>query len=178
MNNEEAENKTQNRNPVSNANPNINNPNPSQGPKGKSCKRCLYYSSTLKSKSQNPTYVGIPRTLPQVPSYIIGESELEASKEGCTLIDFKYACVGYSVYLDNKDSSTHQSDKHAELPLCVDLEVLLDRTDVPANNIHNYGYATEKQVMSAVGGLKVGVAAIEQGYSLTGKQNQLRDSTP
>ncbi|XVF67805.1 hypothetical protein PTKIN_Ptkin10aG0151300 [Pterospermum kingtungense] len=136
MNKEEAENKTQNQNPVSNANPNINNPNPSQGPKGKSCKGCLYYSSALKSKSRNPTCVGIPRTLPQVPSYIIGESELEASKEGRTLTDFKYACVGYSVYLDNKDSSTHQPDKHAELPFCVGLEVLLDRTDVPAN-IHN-----------------------------------------
>ena len=58
-----------------------------------------------------------------VPSYIIGESELEASKEGRTLTDFKYACVGYSVYLDNKDSSIHQSDKHTELPLCVGLEV-------------------------------------------------------
>lgn len=58
-----------------------------------------------------------------VPSYIIGESELEASKEGRTLTDFKYACVGYSVYLDNRDSSTRQSDKNAELPFCVGLEV-------------------------------------------------------
>ncbi|XWS40099.1 hypothetical protein CRYUN_Cryun18bG0111000 [Craigia yunnanensis] len=73
-----------------------------------------------------------------VPSYIIGESEMEASKEGRTLTDFKYACVGYSVYLDNIDSSTHRSDKHVELPFCVGLEVLLDRTaastdHVPAN---------------------------------------------
>ena len=58
-----------------------------------------------------------------VPSYIIGESEMEASKEGRTLTDFKYACVGYSVYLDNNDSSTHRSDKHTELPFCVGLEV-------------------------------------------------------
>ncbi|XWS54986.1 hypothetical protein CRYUN_Cryun10bG0136400 [Craigia yunnanensis] len=70
--------------------------------------------------------------------HIIGESDMEASKEGRTLTDFKYACVGYSVYLDSKDSSTHQSDKHAELPFCLGLEVLLDSaadsTDhVPAN---------------------------------------------
>ncbi|XWS67833.1 hypothetical protein CRYUN_Cryun04dG0038900 [Craigia yunnanensis] len=135
MNKEEAQSETQNQNPNSNAaNPN----NQSQGFKGrKSCKGCLYYSSALKSNSRNPTCVGITRTL-QVPSYIIGESELEASKEGRTLTDFKYACVGYSVYLDNKDSSIHQSDKHTELPLCVGLEVLLDRTTastdhVPAN---------------------------------------------
>ncbi|XP_039038165.1 uncharacterized protein LOC120175622 [Hibiscus syriacus] len=138
MNKEEAKIETQNQNPNSSANP--NNQNKIRGSKGKSCKGCLYYSSALKSKSQNPTCVGIPRTLQQVPRYIIGESELEASKEGRTLTDFKYACVGYSVFLDNKDSSAdnNQSDKPAELPFCVGLEVLLDRTaasndHVPAN---------------------------------------------
>ncbi|OMO74404.1 hypothetical protein CCACVL1_16768 [Corchorus capsularis] len=112
---EEAETETKNPNPNSNTQ--------SQGVKGKSCKGCLYYSSALKSKSQNPTCVGIPRTLHQVPSYIIGESELEASKEGRTLLDFKYACVGYSVFLKNKeDSSTNQPPKQVELPFCVGLE--------------------------------------------------------
>lgn len=33
--------------------------------KGKSCKGCLYYSSTLKSKSRNPVCVGITRSLPK-----------------------------------------------------------------------------------------------------------------
>ena len=33
--------------------------------KGKSCKGCLYYSSILKSKSQNPRCIGISRTLNQ-----------------------------------------------------------------------------------------------------------------
>ncbi|KAK8700056.1 hypothetical protein V6N13_018461 [Hibiscus sabdariffa] len=138
MNTEEAKIETQNQNPNSNANP--NNQDQIRGPKGKSCKGCLYYSSALKSKSQNPTCVGIPSTLQQVPRYIIGESELEASKEGRTLTDFKYACVGYSVFLDNKDSSAdnNQPDKPAELPFCAGLEVLLDRTaasndHVPAN---------------------------------------------
>ncbi|XVE67055.1 hypothetical protein DITRI_Ditri08aG0129400 [Diplodiscus trichospermus] len=133
MDKEEAEKKTQNENP--NSNPNPNNQNLIQGSKGKSCKGCLYYSSALKSKSQNPTCVGIPRTLQQVPSYMIGESEMEASKEGRTLTDFKYACVGYSVYLDNKDSSSHQPDEHAELPICVGLEVLLDRTAASTNHV-------------------------------------------
>ncbi|KAJ0028348.1 hypothetical protein Pint_36493 [Pistacia integerrima] len=54
--------------------------------------------------------------------YVVGETKLEASKEGRTLKDFKYGCVGYSVYLDNKDSSTNKMDKEAELPFCVGLE--------------------------------------------------------
>lgn len=58
-----------------------------------------------------------------VPSYIVGETELEASKEGRSLRDFKYACVGYSVFLDKKDSSNDPQNKQAELPFCVGLEV-------------------------------------------------------
>lgn len=45
------------------------NPNPSKpettGFKGKSCKGALYFSSVQKSKSENPTCVGITRTLPR-----------------------------------------------------------------------------------------------------------------
>lgn len=58
-----------------------------------------------------------------VPGYIVGETELEASKEGRSFTDFKYACVGYSVYLDKKDSSNEPQNKQAELPFCVGLEV-------------------------------------------------------
>lgn len=58
-----------------------------------------------------------------VPSYIVGETELEASKADRSLTDFKYGCVGYSVFLDRKDSSDPQN-KQAELPFCVGLEVL------------------------------------------------------
>ncbi|KAJ0078472.1 hypothetical protein Patl1_23577 [Pistacia atlantica] len=46
-------------------------------------------------------------------SCMLGETKLEASKEGRTLKDFKYGCVGYSVYLGNKDSSTDKMDKEA-----------------------------------------------------------------
>lgn len=33
--------------------------------KGKSCKGCLYYSSTFKSNSRNPLCLGLSRSLPQ-----------------------------------------------------------------------------------------------------------------
>lgn len=59
-----------------------------------------------------------------MPSYIVGETELEASKADRSLTDFKYACVGYSVFLDRKDSPSDQQNKQAELPFCVGLEVL------------------------------------------------------
>ncbi|XP_019224578.1 PREDICTED: uncharacterized protein LOC109206227 isoform X2 [Nicotiana attenuata] len=95
--------------------------------KGKSCKGCLYYSSTFKSNSRNPLCLGLSRSLPQVPRYIVGESEMEASKEGRSLTDFRYACVGYSVYLDQKSRSTDAQETQTELPVCVGLEVLVDK---------------------------------------------------
>ncbi|KAJ8764364.1 hypothetical protein K2173_006104 [Erythroxylum novogranatense] len=101
------------------------------GIKGKSCKGYLYYSSTLKSNGINPRCVGIPRSLPQVPSYIVGQSEVEASQEGRTLTDFYYACAGYSVHVndDNKHPSTDQEHHvtKTQLPVCVGLELLVDR---------------------------------------------------
>ncbi|MQL98698.1 hypothetical protein Taro_031414, partial [Colocasia esculenta] len=57
-----------------------------------------------------------------VPGYMVGESELEASKEGRNLSDFKYSCVGYSVFTDNKDDPSENGEKHAELPFCVGVE--------------------------------------------------------
>lgn len=54
----------------------------------------------------------------------MGEAELEASKEGRRITNFKYACIGYSMYLDNKDSSADSQDKKAKLPFCVGLEVI------------------------------------------------------
>ncbi|XP_059459667.1 uncharacterized protein LOC132189133 isoform X2 [Corylus avellana] len=109
-----------------NQNPNLSQ---SKGLKGKSCKGCLYYSSQQKSKSKNPTCVGFSRAL-QVPNYVVGGTEYEASKEGRNLADFRYGCVGYSVYLDNKDSSSDQQNQEAKLPFCVGLEILLDRRPV------------------------------------------------
>ncbi|XP_057541611.1 uncharacterized protein LOC130820308 isoform X1 [Amaranthus tricolor] len=110
--------------------------------KGKSCKGTLYFSSHLKSKGCNPRCVGITRSLQQVPNYIVSESEVEASKEGRSLTDFKYACVGYSIYMDqNKDAPLDGDQKpRAELPVCVGVEFLVDKrpTDhhapTPAHN--------------------------------------------
>lgn len=59
----------------------------------------------------------------KVPRYIVGESEKEASKEGRSFTDFRYACVGYSVYLDQKSRSTEAQKAQTELPVCVGLEV-------------------------------------------------------
>ncbi|CAL5366287.1 unnamed protein product [Camellia sinensis] len=110
-------------------NPKNNNSN-SENPKKKktkSCKGCLYYSSSFKSNSRNPLCVGITRSLPQAPHYIVGESEMEASRDGRSFADFKYACVGYSVYSNGKVSSTDVKETQTELPVCVGLEVLVDR---------------------------------------------------
>lgn len=60
-----------------------------------------------------------------VPDRMVGEIELGAIQEGRNLSNFKYACAGYSIYLDDKDSSTAKGEKHAELPICVGVEVFL-----------------------------------------------------
>lgn len=48
---------------------------------------------------------------------------MEASKEGRSLTDFKYACVGYSVYLDKRNQAPNLQEKQVELPFCVGIEV-------------------------------------------------------
>ena len=60
-----------------------------------------------------------------VPNYIVSESEVEASKEGRSLTDFKYACVGYSIYMDQNKGAPLDGDQkpRAELPVCVGVEV-------------------------------------------------------
>ncbi|KAK8916027.1 hypothetical protein KSP39_PZI022471 [Platanthera zijinensis] len=65
------------------------------------------------------------RKMEAVPNYIVGESEMEANNAGRNLLDFKYACVGYSVFLDNKDNKNETGDDQAELPFCAGLEELL-----------------------------------------------------
>ncbi|KAL8168006.1 hypothetical protein V2J09_009505 [Rumex salicifolius] len=95
--------------------------------KGKSCKGTLYYSSILKSKGRRPRCFGLSTSLKQVPSYIVGESEAEAAKEGRTLTDFRYACVGYSVHLDKEDGSNDGKKSGPGLPVCVGIELLVDK---------------------------------------------------
>lgn len=59
-----------------------------------------------------------------VPNSIIGDSETEATKDGRSLSDFKYACVGYSLFLDKKDNTAEKPENQAELPFCVGIEVI------------------------------------------------------
>ncbi|KAI4375682.1 hypothetical protein MLD38_013523 [Melastoma candidum] len=122
------------------------NPNPNPNPdsvapasslyKGKSCKGCLYYSSLKKAKSQPPTCVGISRKLQQVPGYTSGNPNSETSKDGLALLDFRYACLGYSVFLEKSDQSSNPQDKQPNLPFCVGLEVLLDKRNNSAGTEH------------------------------------------
>ncbi|XP_062234117.1 uncharacterized protein LOC133931280 isoform X2 [Phragmites australis] len=99
--------------------------------KGRSCKGCLFYSSVLRSRARGPVCVGVTRSIPQVPERMVGEIELEAIQEGRNLSDFKYACVGYSIYLDDKENSMGKQEKQkqvqAQLPICVGVELLADR---------------------------------------------------
>ncbi|KAG2696361.1 hypothetical protein I3760_07G055800 [Carya illinoinensis] len=117
--------------------------------KGKSCKGYLYYHSALKSEARNPRCIGISRTLQESGDQYLdigGQTDIEASKDGRSLTDFSYACVGYSVYLDRigQGLATDKQEAKTELPICVGLEVVLvDRRvseDEPASapaHIHN-----------------------------------------
>lgn len=48
---------------------------------------------------------------------------MEASKEGRSLTDFRYGCVGYSLYTDQKDQTSSGQQTQTELPVCIGLEV-------------------------------------------------------
>ncbi|CAL5371276.1 unnamed protein product [Camellia sinensis] len=111
--------------------------------KAKSCKGCLLYSSTLNSNSRNPLCLGILRSLPQVPRHIVGESEVDASREGRSLAEFKYACVGYSVYSNGKDPTADVQETQAELPVCVGLEVLYDKKVNAADSVPAHVHSRE-----------------------------------
>jgi len=116
-----------------NETPNTNDNNIKRSPENpnkkaaKSCKGCVYYSSTRKSNARNPLCVGISRSLPGVPRHIVGETEVKASREGISLAEFKYACVGYSVYFNGKDASVDRQQEQSELPICVGLEALVGK---------------------------------------------------
>lgn len=48
---------------------------------------------------------------------------MEASKEGRSLREFRYACVGYSLYADRKNQASSGQPTETELPVCIGLEV-------------------------------------------------------
>jgi len=94
--------------------------------KGKSCKGCLYYSSVLKSRGYNPICVGIPRSIPQVPGFVVEEPREEVAAQGHDLRQFKYACAGYSMFVDDRDGKSGGDEAKALLPYCQGLELLVD----------------------------------------------------
>ncbi|KAM2194590.1 hypothetical protein ACFX1R_028700 [Malus domestica] len=94
--------------------------------KGRSCKGTLYYSSALKSKAYNPLCVGVPRSIPEVPQSIVSETETKASKDDRHLTEFRYACAGYSLYLD-RITKDHSGKEQPELPVCYGLELLVGK---------------------------------------------------
>ncbi|CAL5326452.1 unnamed protein product [Camellia sinensis] len=118
--------------------------------KAKSCKGCLLYSSTLNSNSRNPLCLGILRSLPQVPRHVVGESEVDASREGRSLAEFKYACVGYSVYSNGKDPTADVQETQAELPVCVGLEVLYDKKVNAADSVPAHVHSREVLVLHCI----------------------------
>ncbi|KAJ1386308.1 hypothetical protein SESBI_40889 [Sesbania bispinosa] len=59
------------------------------------------------------------------PSYIVGKAELEALKQGKNLANFKFACIGYSIYLDNKSSSADSQKEVPKLPISSGLQMLM-----------------------------------------------------
>ncbi|KAL6656378.1 hypothetical protein ACP70R_007204 [Stipagrostis hirtigluma subsp. patula] len=99
---------------------------PDPARKGKSCKGCLYYSSMLKARGYNPICVGIPRSIPQVPNYVVDEPKEEAVAQGHDLRKFKYGCAGYSMFVDNRDGQGGGTEGKTLLPYCRGLELLVD----------------------------------------------------
>ncbi|KAG8050465.1 hypothetical protein GUJ93_ZPchr0009g1149 [Zizania palustris] len=92
--------------------------------KGKSCKGFLYYSSVLRSRGFNPVCVGIPRSIPQVPSYVVDEPREEAAAQELDLTQFKYACAGYSMFaVADKDGQSGEKEGKMLLPYCQGIEV-------------------------------------------------------
>ncbi|KAL9683448.1 hypothetical protein QQ045_015270 [Rhodiola kirilowii] len=71
--------------------------------------------------------VQIPRKRKSFPNYISEETEAEWCKTGQQLVDFRNACIGYSVYMEKKGVSGDQRNKQPDLPFCVGMEVLLDK---------------------------------------------------
>ncbi|XP_071739126.1 uncharacterized protein [Rutidosis leptorrhynchoides] len=90
---------------------------------GRSCKGCMYYSSTLRSSSRNPVCVGFTRSLPRVPRYDVEESDIDDKVR--SLADFRYGCVGYSVYSDVKSQNGDGQETEKVVPECVGFKLLM-----------------------------------------------------
>ncbi|XP_024518976.1 uncharacterized protein LOC9651107 [Selaginella moellendorffii] len=96
---------------------------------GKSCTGCLYHSSYRKENGRNPLCVGLSRSEKQ--AYKGNNPHLEALNDEKRLFEFKYACLGYSVYKQSTPAGAGQ-DRRVELPACLGIEMqLLDPRKAP-----------------------------------------------
>ncbi|CAN1225978.1 hypothetical protein LINPERPRIM_LOCUS2600 [Linum perenne] len=113
-----------------------------EGLKGKSCSGYLYYSTVLKSTGKNPRCIGIPRTLPSVPNYV-GKTEPQPTEEKSS---FYYGCAGYSVYVKD-DRPADKKESKPQLPVCLGLELLVNRKQIPVANTTSPAPIHHRQVI-------------------------------
>ncbi|KAH6799533.1 hypothetical protein C2S51_036017 [Perilla frutescens var. frutescens] len=104
----------------------------------KSCKGLLYYSSSMKADSKTPICAGFTRSHPNSSEVYVDM----ASKEDrtMTLPYFRFFCVGYSAYADQKgDHNLNGQETETELPGCRGLMVRLGNpaSAPPISRLHN-----------------------------------------
>ena len=58
-----------------------------------------------------------------VPGFVVEEPREEVAAQGHNLRQFKYACAGYSMFVDNRDGKAGEDEAKALLPYCQGLEV-------------------------------------------------------
>lgn len=94
----------------------------------RSCRGCLYYSSVMRERGQNPICLGLSRSSePQVYS-VHNELDSEVVRNFRDSTYFKYVCTGYSAHREvSSNQSMQPIESPAELPYCVGLEFLIDR---------------------------------------------------
>eukprot|EP00250_Pteridium_aquilinum_P032881 c4881_g1_i1 orf=406-987(-) len=98
--------------------------NSKAAPKARNCAGLLYFSSLRKSQAQNPLCFGLSRAERNAERYAVDKFKSDPR----ALLNFKYACVGYSIYGDNKaSSSTSNMEKHLDFPFCMGVEVLVEK---------------------------------------------------
>lgn len=99
-----------------------------QGTKANSCKGCLFFSKKLKENERNPVCFGIPKTETIPGGTPLQRATSDREVEQRPLTDFKYACIGYSIYRDTLPSNASaEPDTASALPLCQGIEILADR---------------------------------------------------
>lgn len=115
-------------------------------PKARSCTGLLYFSSSMKNQARNPLCFGFSRPQDRAHNLTAGKSDQDATKECKSSLDFKYACVGYSLHHENEAvTSDIPSDKHIELPLCGGIEVLSEMRDAKEATARKHQHMNPKE---------------------------------